>query len=1070
MSNLKLKCMRKLIGLFVLLTFVGIQICFSQTREITGTVIDKHDKSPLPGVSVVVKGNPSTGVATDVNGKFSLKVNDSDVLVFSFIGMKPQEMAVKGQTNLTIELEPASEALEEVVVVAYGTAKKESLTGSISVVDSKEIEKRLTTSVTGALEGSAPGVQVNNTYGEPGSAPSIRIRGFGTLVSGASDPLYVVDGVPFDGNIAELNSNDIESMSILKDAASSALYGNRAANGVVLITTKSGRGASKPSVTLQINQGIYNRGIPEYDRLGANEWMEEAWRAMRNYAISNNLSASAAASWASQNVIKSYARRNIYDRADNDLFDSDGNLIANILPGYTDLDWNDDIERNGYRQEYNLSASSSGEKLNVYSSIGYLDEKGYIKATGYNRFSGRINTTYTPNKWLKAGLNLSGSTTKRNYNSSATGNYYSNPFYATRYMAPIYPLFMHNADGSYALDEFGNKQYDVTSSYLDNRNIAYELRNNKQESRRNILNGQAFVTLSLPYGFGVTVKGDMSNSTSNNKKFDNPNIGDGATNNGRLTSYAYQYTNYTMQELINWNHSYGLHNIDVMLGHENYSWERKYTSGMNTGMAIEGILVMGNFLTNSYYSGYDDEYKTESYLTRIRYNYDERYFLEGSYRRDGSSRFHEDNRWGNFFSVGASWNIGKESFMSDVDWVNNLKFRAAYGEVGNDAGVGYYGHMALYEIDKNGGNASLIKQSLAAPEIKWETTQTLDFALEGRLFDRLNVQIGYFDKRSKDLLFEVRLPLSAGSYPWQDINNMTQYKNIGTISNRGLEIALDVDAIRNNDWRWNIGLDATIMKNEIIKLPGGQDILHGTQNYSEGHSIYEFYTYHFEGVDQMTGRSLYTIDPEKAESAAKAGELVTINGKDYTTITSYAKRDWAGSALPDVYGSFHTSLSWKDLSLNMLFTYSLGGKVYDASYKSLMGSSAMSSGSAWHKDILKSWNGVPEGMTETSANRIKKNGTPSHDFSLSDDNNAVSDRWLTDASYLVFKNLNLSYSLPKHITSRWGIDALMVSAGIENLFTKTARKGLNPQYSFSGGSDDTYVTARVYNLGLTLKF
>ena len=1064
--------MRKLIGLFVFLAFAGIQICFSQTREVTGTVIDKHDKSPLPGVSVVVKSNPGAGVATDVNGKFSLKVNDGDVLVFSFIGMKPQEVAVKGQSNFNIEMELANEALDEVVVVAYGTAKKESLTGSISVVDNKEIEKRLTTSVTGALEGSAPGVQVNNTYGEPGSAPSIRIRGFGTLVSGASDPLYVVDGVPFDGNIAELNSNDIESMSILKDAASSALYGNRAANGVVLITTKSGRGNNKPSVTLQVNQGIYTRGIPEYDRLGANEWMEEAWRAMRNYGISNNhLSAADAAKWASQNVIKSYVRRNIYDRADDDLFDDNGNLIANILPGYSDLDWNDDIERNGHRQEYNLSASSSGEKLNVYSSIGYLDEKGYVIATGYNRFSGRINTTYTPNKWLKAGLNLSGSTTKRSYNASASGSAYANPFYITRYMAPVYPLFMHNADGSLALDEFGNKQYDVTSSYLSNRNVAYELRNNKQESRRNVLNGQAFVTLSLPYGFAVTVKGDMSNSTSNNKKYDNPHIGDGATNNGRLTSYAYQYTNYTMQELINWNHSYGMHNIDVMLGHENYSWERKYTSGMNIGMAIGGNLTMGNFLTNSYYGGSDDEYKTESYLTRVRYNYDERYFIEGSYRRDGSSRFHEDNRWGNFFSAGASWNISKESFMSDVDWVNNLKLRIAYGEVGNDAGVGYYGHMALYEIDKNAGQAALIKKSLAARDIKWETTQTMDLALEGRLFNRLNVQIGYFDKRSKDLLFEVRLPLSAGSYPYnQNVMNLTQYQNIGTISNRGVEIALDVDAINNNDWRWNIGLDATIMKNKIMKLPDGKDILHGIQNYSEGHSIYEFYTYHFEGVDQMTGRSLYTVDPEKAESAAKAGELVTINGKDYTTITSYAKRDWAGSALPDVYGSFHTSLSWKDLSLNMLFTYSLGGKVYDGSYKSLMGRADMSSGSAWHKDILKSWNGVPEGMTETSSNRIKKDGTPSHDFSKMDDNNAVSDRWLTDASYLVFKNLNLSYSLPKHITGRWGIDGLMVSAGIENLFTKTARKGLNPQYSFNGGSDDTYVTARVYNLGLTLKF
>ena len=1002
--------------------------------------------------------------------------SSAKTLLVSFVGMQSQEVAIRPTVKVTLKAD--SEVLDEVVVVAYGTAKKESLTGSISVVDSKKIEKRITTSVTGALEGSAPGVQVNNTYGEPGKAPSIRIRGFGTLVSGASDPLFVVDGVPFDGNIAEINSNDIESMSILKDAASAALYGNRAANGVVLITTKSGRGSNKPSITLQINQGIYNRGLPEYERLGADQWMEASWIAMKNYAMTGSLGLSEtdAAAYATKNMITGYARRNIYDGANDALFDSNGKLIAKRLSGYDDLDWNKGVERNGHRQEYNLSASSSGDKLSVYSSVGYLNEKGYIIASGYERFSGRINSIYTPNKWLKAGLNLNGSITKRDYNDNAKGTYYANPFYITRYMAPVYPMYMHNADGSYALDELGEKQYDVTSAYLSNRNIAFELRNDKQESRRNVLGGQAFATINLPYDFSVTVKGDMSSSTSNNKKYDNPQIGDGATNNGRLTSYAYQYTNYTMQQLINWKHTYkNIHNIDVMLGHENYSWERKVTYGMNTGMAVDGNLTMGNFLTNSYFSGSDDEYKTESYLARARYNYDERYFVEGSFRRDGSSRFHPDNRWGNFFSLGASWNIKREAFMEDINWINNLKLRASYGEVGNDAGVNYYGYMALYTIDKNGGNAALLKKSLSAPDIKWETTQTLDFALEGRLFDRLNFQIGYFDKRSKDLLFEVRLPLSAGSYPWVDSDNgapmnLTQYKNIGTVSNRGVEIALDVDAVNNKDWRWNIGLDATFLKNKVVKLPDGKDILHGMQNYSEGHSIYEFYTYHFEGVDQMTGQSLYTIDPEKKETAAADGALTTINGTDYTTVTSYAKRDWAGSALPKVYGSVNSALSWKDLSLNVLFTYGLGGKVYDGSYHSLMGTSVMSSGTALHKDVLQSWNGVPEGMSETSANRIDPNGLPALDFNRSTDNNAVSDRWLTSASYLVLKNLNFSYNLPQKWMNQWGISGLMLTAGIENLFTVTARKGLNPQYSFNGGSDDTYVTARVYNFGLTVKF
>lgn len=985
--------------------------------------------------------------------------------------MQKAEVAIS--SRMRVVLKHDAELLDEVVVVAYGTAKKESLTGSVSVVDSKKIEKRITTSVTGALEGSAPGVQVNNTYGEPGTAPSIRIRGFGSMVSGASSPLYVVDGVPFDGNIAEINSNDIESMSILKDAASAALYGNRAANGVVLITTKSGRGSGKPSLNLQINQGIYNRGIPEYERLGVKDWMESQWTALRNYTMTGKmgLSESDANAYATAHIVGDYIHRNIFDKADDALFDSNGKLVANVLPGYDDLDWNKDIERNGYRQEYNLSGNTSSDKLSLYSSVGYLNEKGYIIATGYERYSARINSTFTPSKWFKAGINLNGQHTKRNYNANAYGNYYANPFYVNRFRAPIYPLFMHNADGTYQLDELGNKVYDTTSSYLDNRNISYELRNNKQESTRNVLGAQAFATISLPYGFALTVKGDMNYSTTNSEKYDNPEIGDGATNNGRFTSSAYQYKTFTGQELLTWNHSYGNHNIEAMVGHENYSFERKYTSGMNTGMAVAGNLVLGNFLTNSYFQGFNDEDKTESYLARARYNYDEKYFVEGSFRRDGSSRFHKDNRWGNFFSMGASWNAKREAFLQDVDWLNQLKVRASYGEVGNNAAVGYYAYMALYEIEKNGGDAAFIKQALSAHDIKWETTQTVDVAVEGRVFNRLNFSIGYFDKRSKDLLFEVRLPLSAGSYPWDENNmNLTQWKNIGTVSNRGWEISLDYDLIANRNLRWTVGADATFLKNKIVKLPEGKDILKGMQNYSEGHSIYEFYTYHFEGVDQMTGQSLYTLDPEKVEAAKKAGMVTTINGVDYTTDTTYGKRDWAGSALPDVYGSFRTGVEWKGLAFNALFTYSLGGKTYDGSYKSLMSTNTASSAGALHKDALKSWSGVPEGMTETSDNRINPNGIPSLDINRSTYSNSVSDRWLTSASYLVLKNLNLGYSLPKTWLKSIGVENLTVTAGVENLFTITSRKGLNPQYSFNGGSDDTYVTARVYNFGLNVRF
>lgn len=1049
---------------------LSISAVFAQ-NAIKGTVVSSEDGQPVIGATVKIVGT-NNGAVTDANGLFEIKVNNGALLEISSIGMETK--TAKASANMRVVLTPDNQMLDEVMVVAYGTAKRQSVTGAVSAIDSKEIDKRIGTSVTAALEGAAPGVQVNNSYGEPGAEPSIRIRGIGTI-NGSNSPLYVVDGVVYSGNIADLNPNDIQSMSVLKDAASAALYGNRAAAGVILITTKSGASANKADITLKVNTGWYTRGIKEYDRVGVKDFMESSWKAMRNWAMTGSLGLdeAAAKAYATENVLTDVIKSNIFDAASNALFDADGRFTANVLPGYTDLDWEDNIERTGSRQEYNLTGSFASEKVRTYSSIGYLKEKGYVIGSDYERYTGRVNTTYTPNKWVTTGLNLNATISKRHFNDNATESYYSNPFYTARYMAPVYPVYMHNADGSIQYDANGEAIYDTTSPYLDNRNIAYELRRDYDEQRRNVLDGTAFLTLNLPYGFSATARGNMAHRTNNRTRYNNAEIGDGATNNGRLSSYAYEYSTATLQQLINWDKQFGIHHVDAMVGHENYEYNVKRFYGMNTNMAISGIYVPSNFLTNSYVEGYDTDYKTESYLARVRYNYDEKYFFDASFRRDGSSRFHPDNRWGNFFSVGASWNIKKEDFLKDVNWVDQLRLRASYGEVGNDAGVDYYGYQALYYIDKNGGNSALMKQSLAANDIKWETTQTVDIAVEGRLFNRLNFSIGYFDKRNKDLLFAVRLPYSAGAFSYnEETTNLTISKNIGTISNRGFEISLDGDVITTSDLKWNVGVDATFLKNKIVKLPNGNNILSGMHNYTEGRSLYDFYTYHFEGVDQMTGNSLYTLDPEKKATAEGQGKLVNINGVDYTTDTAYGLRDFHGTAAPTVYGSVSSNLSWKDFNLSMLFTYSLGGKVFDGSYQRLMSTNAMSRGSAMHKDIVNSWNGVPAGMTETSANRIDPNGIPVLDYNLSTYNNATSDRWLTSASYLVFKNLNLSYSLPKTLIHKAniGVTGVNVVFGVENLFTITGRKGMNPQYNFMGGYDDTYVSARVYNLGLTVNF
>lgn len=1051
---------------------LSASMLFAQ-KTASGTVTDKSTGEPVIGASVLVEGT-NIGVATDVNGNFTISnvPETAKTLKISYIGMEDLQTYVG--TNMKVKMNPVAITTDDVVIVAYGTQKKESLTGAVNQINSDKIEDRILTSVTGALEGAAPGVQVNNTYGEPGSSPSILIRGIGTI-NGTTAPLYIVDGAQFNGNIAEINPADVESMTVLKDASATALYGNRASNGVIIVTTKRGKGGAIPTVTLNINQGVYTRGIGEYKRMGANQWMETAWKAMKNYAQSNEalgLDPAAAAQYATAHLVGDYAKTNIYDGKDGELFDANGNLTASMLPGFAgDLDWEDAVERVGHREDYNVTASASGERFNVYTSLGMLKEKGYVEATKYKRYSGRVNTEFTPTSWLKTGLNLSVVGTKSNYNDNATGSYYANPFYVARYMTPIYAVHAHNADGSYILDDNGNKLYDTSSFYLDNRNIAYELRADKMDNRRNVVNGLAFATITLPYDFSFTVKGAVENSTSNTSEYNNPFIGDGATNNGRLTNASYQYTNYTFNQILNWHHSYGLHNITALVGHEAVNWTRKYHSLMNTDMSLDGILVLSNFNANANYYGYDDEYDNESYLGRATYNYDEKYFGEVSFRRDGSSRFAKDNRWGNFFSVGAAWNLTKEEWLKDVEWLDNLKLRASYGEVGNDRGVGYYAYQALYALDKNGGKSALLKAQLDAQELKWETTQTFDFGFDARLLDRFNVSFGYFDKRSKDLLLEVNLPLSAGSYTWSDNPNMTTLKNIGTISNRGFEIGIDADIFKTPDLKWNVGIDATFLKNKIVKLANHDDIIVSQlRTYREGHSIYDWYTYHFEGVDQMTGRSLYTIDPEKAEDAAANEALVTINGKDYTTMTTYAQKMGAGHANPTVYGAIKSDLSYKGLDVNILFTYGLGGKCYDGVYQSLMSANSASSPSAFHKDLAKSWNGAPEGMTEDSPNRINPNGTPILDFTYSSDCNATSDRWLTSASYLVFKSLNIGYTLPKVITNSLGIGGIKVTAGVENLFTLTSRKGLNPQYSFMGGYDETYVTPRVFNLGLTVKF
>lgn len=1085
---------KKLSMLFIaVLLFVWGGKAMAQTT-VSGTVFSGEDESPVIGASIKIQGT-NMGTATDIDGKFHMEnVKRGSTLIISYIGMKTK--TVQAKENMKIYLASDSKSLDEVVVqVAYGAAKKSTLTGAVTQVDSKQIEVRPVSSVTSALEGSTSGIQINSTYGQPGEAPSIRIRGFGT-VNGSSNPLYVLDGVPFGGNISDLNSNDIESITVLKDAASCALYGNRASNGVILITTKRGKG-EKMAFNLKVNQGTYSRGIKEYELLNTTQFMESSWMNLRNARITAGDDLATANDYASKNLIADELYLNIYNKADDQLFDANGKLVsdAKILDGYAgDLDWYDAAIRNGYRQEYSFSGSQSSAKSDYYFSIGYLNEKGYVSNSDFDRLTGRASMNFRPKKWLNTGFSLSGSHQKTNFTNGNSSASYTNAFMYCRNIAPIYPIHLHNADGSYRLDAQGNQQYD-SGSYTDedgnivqtrnqysDRHVIWENELNENKTFRNTLQSSAYADFKFLKDFTFTLKGELNVRNNENRTYNSAIIGDGKGSNGRTSRTFYRYKNYTFQQQLNWNHTFGDHTVGVLLGHENYSYFYDYTYVYKTNQTFEGKDNLDNFTTLTNGDGYSNRYRTESYLGRVRYDYQEKYNVEASFRRDGSSRFAKDSRWGNFGSVGASWVITKENFMKPISWVDNLKLRADYGLVGNDAGAGYYAYMALYASNQNNNKGAYYLSQLSNTNLKWETGASFGLGLDARLFNRWNISVEYFDKRNKDLLFDVYLPLSAGATSSDDAE-ATITENMGTISNKGFEINTDVDIFKNKDWTVNFAVNASFIKNKIVELPeqDKEGIISSIYKIAEGKRRYEFYTYTFAGIDQMTGNSLYKANLEdnfiKDANGQTIGNpdgtditenVLLINGEYYVNQTKNALKEYHGSAIPKVYGSFAPSVRYKNFTLSTMFTYSIGGKVYDAVYKSMM--STGTSPSNYHKDVLKSWTAVPEGMTEDSPNRILKDGIPQLNSTLSTDNNDTSSRWLTDASYLVMKNINMSYNLPKEWVRAISMESIRLNLSCENAFTLTKRRGMNPQQSFNGYQYNYLVTPRVFTIGVDVKF
>jgi TonB-linked SusC/RagA family outer membrane protein len=1077
---------KNLLGLLCFLLALGSQT-YAQNRTVAGRVTAKDDGQPLPGVSITIKGT-KLGTQSNTDGRFSVTVPSSNtVLVFSFVGYITQEVTAAG--NITVALSPALNQLNEVVVVPFGTAKRETFVGSAASITAKDLTNRPVTNPLSALAGVAPGIQVNPASGQPGGAPAIRVRGFGSINS-SNDPLIIVDGVQYQGELNNINAEDIENISVLKDASSTALYGAKAANGVIIVTTKRGKkGTGQFSV--KATQGIISRGIPEYDRVNAYQYYPLEWAAYRNslaYAATNPLSLSDASVLASglgtrnasnQQVLNGrtyldisqtlgaltvngvYTQsNNPFNVPSNQIVDVNGKINPNAQLRYNDLDWLKETLRTSDRKDYTLNYSGATDKTDYYASVGYLNEKGFAKKSDFDRLTGRLNVNTQATRWLKTGINMTGTVSQTN--NTATGSTsYVNPFFFSRNIGPVYNVYAHDpVTGANLYDALGNKIYDTgglgglgvplrASGASPGRHALEEILLNDDSFKRNLFSTRAFGEISFLKHFKFTTNLSSDYSNRYDSSYQNQIVGDGAPG-GRSSRTATFTTTYNLNQLLNYAQTFDKHNISVLAGHENYSQLIDILDGSRNTQLLAGNTELVNFTTTSNLTSYKNRDRSEGYFSQLNYDYDQKYLFSASVRRDAVSRFANGVRWGTFSSVGAGWRIDRESFMRDIAWVDVLKIRSSYGTVGNyqtqnsNGDPTYYPYQSVYAINNNALEPGFSQSTIVGnPNLEWEVNKTLDIGLEFGLFkNRLNGSVEYYDRKSSNLLFLVPQPLSSGV--------ASQYQNIGTMYNKGIEVNLAGDPVRTKNFSWNVNFNASTIKNRITKMPNGQpEIISGTKKLAVGHSLYDFYTRLYAGVDPSDGSALYVPN----DGATGTG-IRTVNGVTYTTLITNAKLDYTGdSSIPDVYGALTNTFTYKGLSLSILANYQLGGKIYDSNYAGLM--SVSSYGGALHKDMLNSW------MNPGDITNI-----PRIDQANATNLYAGSSRWLTSASYLYLRNATLNYTLPNRIASKLTAKNVRVYVSGENLFLLSGRKGMDPTQNFNGTVTNAYVPQRIISLGL----
>ena len=1069
--------MKRKLMLLLACLFVGIGLVTAQNQTVTGVVISEEDGQPVIGASVRVE-NTQLGAITDVDGRFRISnvPSSAKTLIVSYVGMQEQKVAVK--PNVTVYLKSNTELLDEVMVVAYGTAKKSAFTGSASTVKSEEIGKIQSSNVANALSGKVSGVQLNNASGQPGATtPTIRIRGIGSINAG-NDPLVILDGVPYDGDLNNLSSQDIESMTVLKDAASNALYGARGANGVIIITTKKGN-SGKATVTVDAKWGSNSKGVQDYNVItNPAQYYEVYYGSLKNYFMNaRGMSAADAHYNAASNMVNPSSNNtytlgyNVYKVPDGQfLIGSNGKLNPNATLGnvvsYGGQDyllmpdnWMDEVYNHGLRQEYNVSVSAGTDKSSFYASVSYLNNEGISVNSDFERLTGRLKADYQVKDWLKVGANMA----YTHFNSNSLGEDGSsassgNVFAIASYIAPIYPFYMRNEQGQVMTDQYGNTMYDygaganagLVRPFLSNANAYAANKMDENNAEGNAMMASGFAEIRFLKDFKFSWNSSVNLDETRQTAFTNPYYGQYASQNGMLYKYHTRALSYNHQQLLNWKHNFNGHNVEVMLGHEAYRYKYYYLYGSRTNMFDPTNHELSGAITDNGTDSYTTDYNTEGYFGRILYDFAEKYFVSGSYRRDASSRFHPDNRWGNFWSAGAAWIISKEDFF-DVEWIDLLKLKASYGSQGND-NIGNYLYVNTYDIVNSAGNPAAVPTTMGNKDITWETNGNFNAGVEFELFDaRLNGSVEYFLRKTTDMLFSFPLAPSFGYSSY--------YANIGDMRNMGVEVELNATPIKMNDLAWELRLNLTHYKNKISYLPeqrktmeldGHKGFSSGNYFYGEDLPLYTFRMQKYAGVDGE-GNPLYYMNVTQ-EDGSVARE----------TTTNYSLADYydCGTALPDVYGGFGTTLTYKGFDVSVDFNYQIGGQVYDSDYASLMGApSSGSRGRNWHADILNAW--TPEN-TQTNIPRLQYNDQ----YTAS-----TSDRFLTNASYLSLQNVNVGYTLPSSWTRNVGIDKIRVYFTGENLWLWSKRQGLDPRQSINGSvTSSYYAPMRTLSGGITLTF